>query len=184
MSTVAEKLLTIEEYAAMPDTGPPTELVRGRIVEMSLPSFRHGIVCVQIAFLIMKYLEVPKIGRVVSNDSGIVTHRDPDSLRGADVAFYSYGRLPREIEVSGYPEVAPDLVFEVVSPTDRRGDILHKVAEYLDAGVTLVVVADPKRNKIENFRADGPVIALDAEEEWSAPDILPGFAVKVRSFFE
>ena len=35
------------------------------------------------------------LGRVVTNDSGIVTQRDPDTVRGADVAYYSYARLPK-----------------------------------------------------------------------------------------
>lgn len=37
MATVADKLITAEEYAWFPDDGRPTELVRGRIVTMNPP---------------------------------------------------------------------------------------------------------------------------------------------------
>ena len=30
------------------------------------------------------------LGHVLSNDSGVITERDPDTVRGADISFYSY----------------------------------------------------------------------------------------------
>ena len=184
MATVAEKLLTIEEFAAMPDPGYPTELVRGRIVAMPLPKPLHGVVCAQLVYLVKLFLATNPPGRVMSNDSGVVTERDPDTLRGADVAYYSYRRVPKQTSLSEYLSVAPELIFEVLSPSDRRSNVLRKVAEYLDAGVVLVCVVDPERMQAVLHRADGPTIVLGTDAEFAAPDILPGFSIKVRSFFE
>jgi hypothetical protein len=44
-SAPAEKLLTAEEFAALPDDGRPKELVRGRVVLLNVPYPRHGDIC-------------------------------------------------------------------------------------------------------------------------------------------
>ena len=41
-------LLTAEEYEKLPDSGLPTELVRGRVIEMSRPTLRHGEICSKV----------------------------------------------------------------------------------------------------------------------------------------
>src|SRR5437764_7481537 len=126
----AEVLLTAEEYASLADDGQPTELVRGRVVPVNVGTPRHGEICVTIVRILGRFLDENPLGRLVSNDSGVVTERDPDTVRGADVAFYSYTRVPRGPIPEGYLQVVPELVFEVRSPTDRWGQIFAKVGEY------------------------------------------------------
>src|SRR5690242_18336952 len=137
MATI-EALLTAEEYYRLPDMGRPSELIRGQVVMMNMPGARHGWICSNIAILIGSYVNEHDLGYVMTNDSGVVTERSPDSVRGADVAYYSYTRIPKGQLPSGYPKVPPELVFEVRSPDDRWKNILTKVAEYLQAGVLTV----------------------------------------------
>lgn len=85
-----EPLLTIEEFARLPDPGYPVELVRGRIVRMNPPRPYHGWICSNVAGILREHVRAHDLGYVLSNDSGVITHRNPDTLRGADVAFYSY----------------------------------------------------------------------------------------------
>src|SRR3712207_2813725 len=124
---VVGALLTVEEYPALPDNGRPNELVRGRVVPMNMPAPRHGEICVKVVRILGRFLDENDIGRLVSNDSGVITERDPDTVRGADVAFYSYQRVPRGPLPRHYLRVAPELVFEVRSPSDRWSQILAKV---------------------------------------------------------
>ncbi len=84
-----QRLLSAAEYAQLPDRGIPTELVRGRVVEMNVPAPRHGEICANITTLINPYVRAKGMGRIVSNDGGILTERDPDTVRGGDVAYYS-----------------------------------------------------------------------------------------------
>lgn len=130
----AEALITAEEYLLLPDEGQPTELVRGRIVPLNIPSPRHGHYCSRTARFIGNFVEEHGLGRTMTNDAGVVTERDPDSVRGPDVSFYSFGRLPPVEVPEGYLPVAPELAFEVRSATDRWADILIKVGEFLNAG--------------------------------------------------
>jgi Uma2 family endonuclease len=165
MATVTQPLLTAEEFARRADPGYPEELVKGRIVTGPTPGLRHGQVCAQIVFLLKLAVEDRELGRVLSNDSGVVTERGPDSVRGPDVSFYSYAKVPKGSAPEGYAAVPPDVVFEVLSPHDRWPLVLGKVAEYLNAGVAAVVVVDPARGVVHTYEGDEPVrISGDADE--------------------
>jgi Uma2 family endonuclease len=133
-AAVAEKLISAEEYADMADSSRCTELVRGRIVELTPPKPRHGRICVRIAALLEGFVDEHGLGRVIGNDSGVITERGPDTVRGADVAFYSYARLPQNADLDDYPASPPELVVEVKSPTDRWSD-MGAVANWWSAGV-------------------------------------------------
>jgi Uma2 family endonuclease len=176
--------LTAEEYFRLPDDGRHIELVRGRVVAMNMPGFEHGEICVTIASLLRAFVSERGLGRVVGNDSGVLTERDPDTVRGADVSYYSYTRVPRGRRPKGYPGVSPELVIEVLSPSDTWAKILGKVSEYLEAGVIVVCVVDPNQGRVFVHRSDSPAEELTEEEEFTLPDLLPDFRVRVGRFFD
>ena len=180
----AEALMTVEEYGQRPDPGHPEELVRGRIVALPQPKPRHGQICGQAYYLLRRYFEDHDLGHLLCNDSGVITERDPDTMRGADIAFYSYARVPRGPLPPGYLEVPPEVVFEVRSPDDRWRDIHARVAEYLNAGVQVVCLLDPGPMTAHLFAADHPTQVLAADQELTIPEFLGGFRVTVRRFFE
>jgi Uma2 family endonuclease len=183
MATATKTLLTAAEYGRLPDNGP-TELVRGRIVALNMPYPRHGEICITIGYLLRRYLEDDDRGRVVSNDSGTVTERDPDTVRGMDVAFYSYQRVPRGPLPRKYLEVSPEAVWEVLSPSDRLPDVMIKVGEYLNAGVIAVCVVDEDAQTVTVHRVGSQPQVFRADDEFMLPDILGEFRVVVRRFFE
>jgi Uma2 family endonuclease len=181
---VEETLMTAEEFRHMPADGRPKELVRGRVVFMNVPAPRHGQICSKVDRMLGNFAEEHKLGHVVCNDSGVRTERGPDTVRGADVAFYSYQRIPPGPFPRGYLPVVPELVFEVRSPTDSWGPILVKVGEYLEAGVMVVCVLDETTTSAHVFRNDEPGWVFTAEQELTFPDILAGFRAVVGRFFE
>ena len=187
MATVeqAEKLITAEEFAQRADSGFVEELVKGRI-EMSPPAYKgQGYVCGRIIHLLSGHLDDHPIGRVMSNDSGVVTARGPDTVRGADAAYYSFERWPQDADLfaRGYGREIPEIVFEVLSPSDRWKKAVVKAGEYLDAGVTTVVVLDPDKRTAHVFEADRPPVVLNAEDVLRFEAILPGFEVVVGRLF-
>ncbi len=176
-------LLTAEQFARLPDPGLPTELVRGRVITLSLPAPRHGQICSKIDRIIGNYAEEHKLGHVVVNDSAVVTERDPDTVRGGDVAFYSYSRVPLGPFPPGYLKVVPELIFEVRSPTDRWSQILGKVSEYLDAGVSVVCVLDWSSEALQIYRMEELPQTLHSDGELYLPEILGELKVAVQRFF-
>jgi Uma2 family endonuclease len=184
MATIATRLLTAEDYLKLPNDGRSTELVRGEVVEMNLPTPRHGEICFKTAYLLGRYLEDHPLGRVVSNDAGVLTERDPDTVRGADVAFYSYAKIPPGPLPQGYLAVVPDLVMEVRSTTDRWAQIHAKIGEYLDAGVRVVCVLDEQTHTAHVFDAEESPRVLAPDEDLTLPQVLEDYRVPVRRFFE
>ncbi len=182
LTAASSVLLTAEAFLAM-GREPRSELVRGRIVEMTPPGFRHGSICSRLIRKLGRYLDDHDIGHLVSNDTGVITQRGPDTVRGPDVAFFLYKRLAKDDEPVGYPAVSPNLVFEVVSPTDRTSDIMEKVAEYLRSDVTVVCLVDPAQREIEVFRDDALLQHLGLEEALMIPEVLPGFELPLRELF-
>lgn len=187
LMTPPPETIRLADYERNATSKSPSELVRGRIVEMNPPTPYHGWVCGNVNRILGNYIVSRKLGRVMSNDSGVVTESDPDTLRGADVAYYSFARLPPgPFSRDEYLAVVPDFIVEVMSPNDRWSQVFAKVTEYLKAGVTAVCVLDP------NPASAGATVYRDnrapeqfaAEAELVLPDVLPGFRVRVSEFWE
>src|SRR5262249_33731010 len=145
--------------------GRLTELVKGVVIEMPPPAPRHGQVCGKACRIIGNFADDNHLGHVLTNDSAIITERSPDTVRGADVAYYSFQRVPQGEMPLGYIDVAPELVIEVRSPSDRWTATNKKASEYLDAGISLVCVLDIQTKTAVVYLADQAPRAIAADGE-------------------
>jgi Uma2 family endonuclease len=178
----AERLVTAEEFERMPSS-ERYELVEGRLVPMSPVNFAHGRAVVQLAYLLTAHLKKQPSGVAVV-ESGFTLATDPDTVRGPDVAFLRQERAPAP-KTRGFPKIAPDAVFEVLSPEDRPGEVRKKIAEYLESGVGLVVIVDPdERTVIIHRSGTQPVTLRDASSVADLGDAIPGFTCRVGEMFE
>ena len=116
----------------------------GRLSKCRRRCRNMGVSCGNACFVLESYGRQTGLGYALSNDSAVVTERGPDTVRGADVSFYSHARWPRSEVGNRLPPVPPDLAVEVVSPGNRPGEMLKKVSEYLEAGVSMVWVVYPQ----------------------------------------
>jgi len=176
-------LMTAKEYLVAQGLPAYSELVKGKVVDMNQPSPRHGRVCFRVAFTLGKHVEKHDCGHIMTNDSGIQTSESPDTIRGADVAFCSYARMPRGEVPDDYSGPPPEVVFEVVSKSDRWSKIYTKIAEYFDIDVQVVVVVDPQRRNVQVFRPDGNNTTLSENQTLELPEIQPTFQTAVSEFF-
>jgi len=187
MSTATTQI-TAEDYSRM-RFDVPTELVRGEVVflhgedGMTRPGHDHGGVCGAVSFAIRAWTQRTGAGRTSTNDSWISTQRNPDSVRGADVAYFRIEKLPGG-KLPGAPtRILPDLCIEVLSPSNTASEMRDKADEYLAAGIEEVWIVDPKKQSVQVLRSDGPPRQLDQRDELTS-SVLPGFAVQVSEFFE
>ena len=178
------KLITAEELSRMPEPadGSRCELLEGELIQMTPAGARHGRTTLAVGTVLFAFVSEKGLGHVVSNDTGIFTERDPDTVLAPDLAYWSGQRLPELPE--GYVEVPPDLAVEVVSPSDSQSYVHRKVLHYLDHGVSLVWLIDPKTRTVTVFRSRRDVCILGEAEEITGSDVLPGFSCRVGRFFE
>jgi len=167
-------LMTADELLHVRIPDKRVELVRGRLVVREPAGLRHGRVAMELARQLANYVGDRGMGRVYAAETGFTVARDPDTVRAPDVAFIRRDRLP-DPEPLGFPDLAPDLVVEVLSPGDRPGEILAKVADWLSAGARLVWVVDPLRQVARVYRQDGSETIVTAEAALEGEDVLPGF---------
>jgi Uma2 family endonuclease len=180
--------MTAEEFGRK-YAGQSVELIHGEVKENPMPGGKHGKVCYRVAMAIGAVVDSQNLGHVFTNDTFVhtPTRDDPEKVRGADVCFVSYDRLPREAEIpAGVLPVAPNLVAEVRSPTDTWAEVFLKVGEYLGAGVVAVLVFDSGTGTASVYRNDpaNPQQICHTGDTLTIPDVLPGFAVEVKKFFE
>src|SRR4051794_2551899 len=118
-ATVGEPLFTAEQFAGRPDPGHPEELVRGRVVALSFATPRHGEICGRASRIFGALAYEYDLGHVLTNNPGVIPRRGPDTVRGPDVCFYGFKRVPRGPPPEHYLEIVPELVIEVLSPPER-----------------------------------------------------------------
>lgn len=186
MSTLAtaERVYSAEDFWRLPEPpdGSKQELVRGRIVTIPPIGFEHGQVQAIVAVLLKTYLQNNDIGRVVV-ESGVITERDLDTVRGPDVSYWSYERLPKSSTPKGYPDVVADLCVEVRSPDQSRKKLLEKVREYLACGVRFVWIVDPNDDTVTTYQQPDRGIVHSGDGVVTAENVLPGFSVPASKFF-
>lgn len=179
--SIDSSLITADEYSAM-SFDKPTELVRGEIIEMTNPGGRHGSICFKIAFLLGVWNQNTSKYVITTNDSGILTHQEPDSVRGPDVLVIKRDRLPGgKIPVKHFT-VAPDVAIEVRSPSDRWSELVAKVGEFLLAGVGEVWVIDPDHQRVHLFQDQDEPTILNVDDTLSSSRLL-GFSYTVGELF-
>src|SRR3989338_3745810 len=173
-----EKLLTAEELYQTPDVGA-CELIDGRIVPMSPTGGLHGTVEFNFAKALEAFVGARKLGRVQVGEVGIITQRNPDRVRAADVLYISHDRYARLKDRGGYLDVAPELIVEVLSPDDTVQKLAQKLREYFAAGVKLVWAADPETKTVLAYRSLTDVREFKEGDQLPGDEVLPGFEAAV-----
>ncbi len=181
--SVAESLITAEEFADMPDDGRRTELVGGRSIELPFPTIRQGKVCFKVAWFLGQHVEANDLGSILIG-VGLITRRNPDSVRAPDIAYYYHNQWPRGLLTDAYCEFAPELIIEIRSWKDRWDDIIGRIAQYLTLGVEVVCILVPEDQSAHLYYPDQPPRTLGPDDELTFPECLPGFSILIRSLFE
>ncbi len=122
-------------------------------------------------------------GSVASTRWGRVSFSGADTVLAPDVAFVRAERLPPRAERRGYLPLAPGLMVEVVSPSDRAGKIQQKVGRYLDAGVRLVWTVDPSARTVAVYRPGHPPLVRHQGDTVDGADVLPDLYFPVGDLF-
>jgi len=173
-------LMTVEEFAALPENGQMHELVEGELLSMPPPHFLHSDIVAVILKSLIIFLDKAGIGTAFA-ESGFLLRETPPTVRQPDLCVLTKERLaarPRE----GYFRGAPDVAIEVLSPSDGADDLHLKIRQYLAAGAKAVVVVSPRAREVWIYRAEGSPLALrDGSVE--LPDVLPGWALPLAEIF-
>ena len=177
------KRWTAAELLALPDDGHRYELVRGRLITMTPASARHGKLASRLDRALGVFVEAHDLGEVYTAEPGFALESDPDTVRAPDVAFVRRERIPPEGEPEGFWAIAPDLVIEIVSPSESAHTVQAKVADYLRAGTRLLWVVYPDSRTVMEFRAPDQARMLTVEDHLEGGEVVPGFSLPLARLF-
>ena len=170
---VAERLLTADEFLAMPeDEGHRLELWDGKVVYMSLPGDQHGQIAENIGDALKAFFAPRRLG-ILRRVTGFIL--SPSRVAGPDVAFMAYADLDPDRDPTKAFASAPTLAVEIVSPNDRLTRVTTKALGYLEAGSRRVWVVNPRRRTVTVYRHDAEPRTLAGNATLTSDDA--GFAV-------
>jgi Uma2 family endonuclease len=187
LSPPGKKLMTAEEFLAIPEDGISRELINGEVREygMTLRNHMHGEAVANVIHLLKLWNgEQPHPrGKVSGGDTGFRLRRDPDVVLGPDASYASADLVARTPRVPTFYDGPPLLAVEILSPSDKHEDVVDKIRLYLDAGV-IVWEVDPDFRRVSVHRPGQLSETFNASQEFSADPYLPGFRVAVAAIFE
>ncbi len=181
--TIAAEHMTAEQLWRMPKGDMRHELIRGELHTMAPAGFDHGAVIINLSTMLATTVKRRKLGVVVGAETGFKLTEDPDTVRGADIAFVRADRIPKTGRPKTFWLGAPDLAVEVLSPDDRPKAVAQKVGDYLSAGARLVWVADPKKRTVRIHRPMAEPETLRNGDTLLGESVVPGFKCKVSEIF-
>lgn len=175
--------MTAEDFLDMPDDGFRYELIMGELVKMPHPGQYHAEIGSIVDGSLGPHVRGARIGKVYT-EYGYILSFGPDTVRAPDLSFISRERLDATGETQGYWRGAPDLAIEIISPTDRYGDVADKVQDWLDAGALMVVVINPRNRTVEVHRSNGDVEILTEGDTLDGAGVVPGWKIAVSEIFD
>lgn len=174
---------TADELLRLPHgMGEEYELIEGELVVREPPGIYHGAISGNLSLLLGKYNQEHRLGRVLVGNPGFFTRGNDRTVRAPDVAFLSYERLPPGDLTDGYGDVSPELVVEILSPSDRPGEVAAKSREWLAFGVEEVWEVDPRRRRVKVVTRERTTLLGEGATLESAR-ALPGFEAPVAALF-
>ena len=176
--------MTAEELLNMPDDGFRFELVRGELRKRSPAGRIHGRHAMSIGASLAVHVKANRLGEVYAAETGFKLESNPDHVRAPDAAFVRRERAEAVGDDPGYFPGAPDLVIEVISPSDRYTEVDEKVSDWLNAGAQAVVVVNPRGRVVRVHRSLTDVVVLTESDTLDVSDIVEGWQMPVREIFE
>lgn len=174
---------TIEDLLHLPDDGRSYELVDGELQEVNVSNLSVKV-ALKLSLKLEAFCEANSLGEVFGSDAYFQCFPDlPKHARKPDVSFIRATRLPADWQEQGYFTIAPDLAVEVISPGDLAYEVDRKIAEYLQAGVSLVWQVNPEERTIVVHRANGSLTRLREPDTLSGEEVIPGFTCRVSEIF-
>jgi len=172
--------MTTEVYAP--------EILAEVLEEDDMPTFEHGIIGTNISAELYSFLKGKSLGRATASSAEYrfknKAKNNRKLERQPDIAFVRQEHLPTRFR--SYPDFAPDMAIEIVSPNDKTYETEARIQDYQQAGVRLVWIVNPFSRTVDVYRLkEGVKLQRFVEgENLDGEEILPGFKLLVNTIFD
>jgi Uma2 family endonuclease len=183
MAVAQLPLLTKEDYRLLPVGGPRYQLIEGELYMAPAPNRYHQTISRNIEFLLLKYLDKHPIGEVY--DAPFDVYLSEHDVLQPDIVFVKKSNA--EVLTDAGIEGTPDLVIEILSPSDAYLDKKAKLRVYARSGVNELWLVDPDTQIVQVFYlqqdARKPASTHGQDDKFSSPH-FPGLKISSREIFK
>jgi Uma2 family endonuclease len=173
---------TVEDVTYLRDTERRLyELIDGTLVEKSM-GWQESLLAGILLQWLNNYLDSNRLGVATGADG--MTRLFGDTVRGPDVAFVAWNRMPHgRIPTDPIPELVPNLVIEVLSTSNTYAEMSRKRREYFQAGVELLWMVEHRTRSVTVFRSAQDATVYEGESIIDGGKVLPGWQVDIAELF-
>jgi Uma2 family endonuclease len=182
---VETTLLTYKEYLALPELNRRYDIIDGELIVSPAPTPLHQRVSLNLTLKLGPFVLDHQLGEVFYAPVDILIQRDPLRTRQPDLLFIRVERV--DIIGEDLIEGAPDLVIEILSPSNTRAEVGEKLRDYAAIGVNECWLVSPEARTVEILRLQ--------DQEWVRQGIygpgdvitsslLSGFWLAVNEIFD
>jgi Uma2 family endonuclease len=178
---LARRHLTLEEFLALPEEKPALQYFEGRVTQKMAPKGRHSMLQ---GGLVEFFNRLGRPGRIAVAFPELRT-----TYAGAsfvpDLAVYRWARIPIDVdgEVADEFFLPPDIAVEIVSPRQSRPKLRHQCRWYVDNGVLIALLVDPRYHTVMRLEPRQPETLLRGSDLVDCTAILPGARLTVDELF-
>ena len=191
MSMTAEKMaastLTYGQYLAEGEINRRYDILNGVRLWMPNPTVRHQDVLFNIAAAFKAFSRSSGVGRMVVAACDVLITYEPLHTRQPDVLFISHARFgDRDPLDPSALDPAPELVVEILSPSDTRRVLADKIRDYCQVDVRECWIADLGTQTVEVLRLtpEGErSLAVYGGAESARSEVFPGLIASVSDIF-
>jgi len=190
MSSIGAKRLTFEKWLALPETKQRCEIVDGVMLMAPAPTADHQWIMFEISVRLRSFVNERDLGVVLPAPVDLLIQREPLRTRQPDILYLSAERtgMRGRSQLRGvqFLEIAPDLVVEVLSPSNSRRDIEDKLADYKRIGVLECWVVSPEAETVEVVNLlpdDTSTEAIFGVDGTLISKVLSEFTLPIREIF-
>jgi Uma2 family endonuclease len=172
---------TIDDFKRIPE-GTLVQLIGGRLVYEPAPTPYHQRISMTIAYKLVEHVHKHRLGIVIASPIDVY-FSELDAYQ-PDIIFIAAERekIIREKMVEG----APDMVTEILSPSNTRSDLKRKQEIYERSGVREYWIVDPKKKIVDCFTNVGGRFRRDARVDIDGvvrSSVIEGFKVEGSTIF-
>ena len=185
-----KKKISYEEYLRMPEINLRYEIIDGEMIMSPAPTSEHQWFLSNLFFEIRQFVKRKKLGVALFAPIDVLIRKNPLRTRQPDLLFLSTERtgVKGREELKDMPviEISPDLVVEILSPSDRSTVLQGKLQDYARIGAQECWLISPEAETVEVLRftpAGIMRVNLYGAGDTLRSDLLPGFKMKVDDIF-
>ena len=182
--SVETRLLTAGDLLRLDAKGIRGELIRGVLCETMPAGYEHGAIVVNLGAELRNFVKPRKLGKPHGLGLGRVAGARPRHRARAGHSLLLGREDAAGREGDRVRGDAPDLVVEVVSPSDTIREVNDKAFMWLGHGVRLVWLVYPETRTVDVYRSGRAVTTLTEDDSLDGLDVLPGFTCAVSEVFD